>query len=306
MSGAVRIAHPGAQTTVQDLGRAHVGAFGVSPSGALDTLSARAANLLVGNEPHRAVLETTLSGVGFVPSRDCTIAVCGALADLHVGGRAQMLWAAVPVGAGEEVRVGLVRAGARSYVAIDGGFVGDRVLGSESTDVSAAFGGVDGRRVRAGDEVLIGSARAPATRAAGAPEWLLRRPAVLRVLPGPHLHVDAQQRLFAQTYRMSRHSNRQAVRLEGPPLPDAGGTDVPPLGVAAGFVQLTSAGLPIVLLAEHQATGGYAVPWCVITADVPVAAQLAPGDEIRFEPVSRHDAVRALREQEAWLWRLSK
>jgi UPF0271 protein len=120
---------------------------------------------------------------------------------------------------------------------------------------------------------------------------------LLRVIPGPHADhfgADALERLCMRTFTASIRSTRQGMRLEGEPLALERPTDIASAGTSAGCVQIASDGLPVLLLAEHQTTGGYACALCVITADLPRAGQLRPGDLVRFELVTLTDASYAL------------
>ncbi len=303
LAPAIEVLDPGLLSTVQDLGRSGVGELGVSPSGAADALSARAANRLVGNPHGAAVIETTLTGFSFTALQTVHIAVTGAGAQLMVAGGKKPLWQSMRVRAGAEVKVSAAEHGLRNYVAFYGGIDVPLVLGSASTDVSAAFGGL-GRPLARGDKLGIHAVegempeRDACIRPSARPFW--RQPATLRVLPGPHVASfapDDLERICAQTYRVSPRSNRQGLRLDGRPLVGHDGFDVISSGVCAGCVQMTSEGLPIVLLAEHQGTGGYAVPLALISADLPDAAQLRPGDELRFARVSFAEAAIALAEK---------
>ena len=302
-SRAVEILDAGLLSSIQDLGRAGVGELGVSPSGAADWLSARAANRLVGNAPAAALIETTMTGLTFKALRPIRIAVTGARAKLTVAGGSRPLWQSMRVGGGSEVSLGPAERGVRSYVAFYGGISVEAVLGSASTDINAGFGGC-GRALARADMLKLNEIEEDMSDAERAipesarPFW--RRPATLRVLPGPHARRFAPEdlkRLYAHAYRVSPRTNRQGVRLDGSPLVARNGFDVLSCGVCVGCVQLSSDGLPVVLLSEHQTTGGYAAPFTVITADIPDAAQLAPGDEVRFAPATRVEASTALSEK---------
>lgn len=302
-SPAVEIIDPGLLATVQDLGRLGAGEIGVSPSGPADWLSARCANRLVGNPRQAALIETTMTGVRFKVRQTTVIAVTGATAQLTVAGGKKPLWQSLRVRAGTEVVLGAAERGLRSYVAFYGGIHVKPVLGSSSTDVTAGFGGI-GRAIARGDVVSLNEVEGDlpdterAIRASTRPFW--RQPATLRVLPGPHAARFASEDLESicnRPYRVSARSNRQGLRLDGLPLRGHDGFDVLSCGVCAGCVQMTSEGVPVVLLAEHQTTGGYAVPVTVITADLPDAAQLRPGDEVRFARVTLAEASVALSEK---------
>ncbi len=300
----IEILDPGLLSTVQDRGRSAVGELGVSPSGFADWLSARVANRVVGNPQGAALIEATMTGISFKALCTLRIAVTGAVAQLVVSGGSKPLWQSVRVRSGSEVKISVAERGLRSYIAFYGGIDVPPILGSASTDMTAGFGGPSGGALVRGavlslrpiegeipdeDRVIPPTAR---------PYW--RQPATLGVLLGPHakrFSLDDLAFLQKQTYRVSPRSNRQGARLDGRPLASRDGFDVLSAGVCGGCVQLTSEGLPIILLSEHQTTGGYAVPFTVITADLPDAAQLRPGDEVRFRLVTLAEAAVALSEK---------
>lgn len=312
----VEITKGGMLSTVQDRGRRQVGALGISPSGVADWFSAGVANRLAGNQPGAALIETTLDGIAFTARSDVRIAVTGAQATLQVDDRRADLWQSRDIRSGQHVTVGPAAQGLRSYIALGGGIDVSPVLGSASTDVGAGFGGVEGRAVRDGDNLEIGS---DASIEHGPPpppaHWRLpegsrpawQRDAALRVTLGSHADLVAAVELAAlldQRYVVSPHCSRQGIRLAGSAVKTKEPLEMLSFGVCAGCVQLTSDGLPIVLLSEHQTTGGYAVMLNVITADLPVAAQLRPGDTVAFQRVTLSEAALALearlRDFSAW------
>ncbi len=305
---AIEMLEPGILTTVQDNGRRHVGVMGVSPAGWADWFSGRVANRLVGNPQSTAVLEVTLTGCAFRALTDLVVAVTGAAADLTVDGVPKALWRSHVAPRDSVVRIGPAQCGARSYVAVRGGFAVPPILGSCSTDVGCAFGGFEGRSLRRGDRLCKvrpepASPKAVVLRQFSEtlrPKWTHR--VGLRVVPGmPWMpgsvsSTDVMGRLTAQTFKVSPVGNRQGVRLEGQPLPGGEAFSVLSTGMSAGCVQMTSEGLPIILLAEHQTTGGYAVPFVVISADLPRCGQLRTGDEVTFRQVTLAQASHALAE----------
>ena len=265
--------------------------YGVSPSGAADWFSARAANLLVGNDACAPLVETTLTGIAFELTKPARVAVTGAVAPVEIDGLSVKLWQSHAAAAGARVKVGLPQRGIRSYIAVAGGIDMPLVLGGASTDIGSGFGGFEGRALRNGDELSLttpveASNAFDAYSLQATPSW--KSPVVLRIVPGPHrrlLSESAWTQLLSSEWKVSSRSTRQGVALEGGPL-RTGPTDIVSAGACAGCVQVTSAGLPVVLLAEHQTTAGYALVACVISADLPYAAQAPPGDVVRFEPVT--------------------
>jgi len=292
-SRTLRTIEPGMLTCVQDLGRRGVGWMGISPSGAADWYSARAANRLVGNDDSAPLIETTLSGTSFKLTCDAVVAVTGADAPLAIGERVCEPWSAHAALAESLIVVGAARRGVRSYIALDGGVVVPEYFGSASTDVTSGFGG---RVLRRGDEVMLGRPASNAVARGTRRVSNLRLPtdAVLRVLPG--LDDRLTPTLLARTYAVSARSSRQALMLDGDRLGTAP-ADAVSFGVTAGCVQIASDGTPMVLMVEHQTTGGYAVAACVIYADLPIAAQLRAGARVRFALVTVEEAEAALAER---------
>jgi antagonist of KipI len=304
LTQALRVLHPGILTTIQDAGRPNAVASGVQPGGAMDRFAHSAANLIVGNDRAAATLECTLTGPRVVAMSRCVIAITGG--DL---GPSIPMWTAVQLAAGDEVAFAGRRSGARAYIAIGGGVIGDRWLGSMSTNLMCARGGMHGRALMAGDVISTGEWHDPPVAGRMLDELL--RPDYtdrsLRVIRGPHyarLTPESQQELSTATFTVNPSSNRMGYRLDGPTL-DAPGDELLSFPVLAGVVQLPSGGQPILLMADHQTAGGYPVIATVTSASMPVAAQLAPGDELRFEETSIEDALSARAVQRAALESLS-
>ncbi|HET9780202.1 MAG TPA: biotin-dependent carboxyltransferase family protein [Candidatus Dormibacteraeota bacterium] len=292
----LRVVQPGILTTVQDAGRPNAVAAGVPPGGAMDRFALAAANLLVGNERGAAALECTLTGPRLVAERDCVIAITGG--DL---GPSIPMWTATTLGAGDELSFSGRRAGARAYIALAGGVVGDRWLGSMSTNLMCARGGMHGRALIGGDVISMGDLEYPAEAGFSLREEL--RPdysdPTLRVIPGPQV-ARLPKTFFGERFTVTTSSNRMGYRLEGPPL-EAPGEELLSFPVIAGVIQLPSGGQPILLMADHQTAGGYPVIATVTSASMPQAAQLAPGDDVWLVETSIADALAARAAQRAAL-----
>ena len=293
-SSHIRVLSPGLQTTVQDLGRFGYTHFGVSASGAADPVALRAGNLLVGNAENAAALEMTLLGGSFEFEVDAVIALTGS--DFGAG---LPLWTPVDIKAGETVRCGATRSGARAYLAVRGGIGVPKAMGSASVHVMT---GVGGRPLRAGDVLPIGGAaiRRPRAVPRRAPEFARAGP--LRVTPGPRAHWFSDE-LYGGAYRVAEESDRMGIRLRGPAIPSPAGHMLTE-GVPLGAIQIPPDGQPIILFVEHQTTGGYPKPANVISADFWRLGQLRPRDEVQFERVTLDQALDLLRRQEQWLYAL--
>lgn len=295
MTALFRVIEPGLLTTIQDLGRPAAIANGVPPGGAMDRFAHTAANLLVGNDRGDATLECTISGPQLVTERSCLVAVTGGDLGLRVNGREAPTWTGLFLGPGDRLGFAGRRLGARAYVAVAGGVEGERWLGSRSTYLLVAKGGLQGRPLKAGDmlhsasdrttPVVAGRHMTPAMR----PDYDER---ALAVIAGPHIRrLDAESRkaLFAATFKLSNQADRMGYRLEGPALSQKG-DELLSFGLAAGAVQVVNSGQAILLMADHQTAGGYAVPATVVSAALPLAAQLLPGDEFQFREVTETKA----------------
>jgi biotin-dependent carboxylase-like uncharacterized protein len=288
------VVRAGLHTTVQDDGRWGHQHLGVPVGGALDVDALRRANMLVGNAPGEAALEITLVGCVIRAEMPIHVAVTGATFDLDVEGRRVDCDTAVALAAGEVLTFGARHGGARAWLAVRGGLDAPLVLGSRSAWPLHPRRGalIDGTWLPIGGRIVSPMRTG---RLAGP-----RRTNVLRVLRGPDLssNPDALHLLCSDAYTLRPDASRMAFPLDGAAVPLVMPAR-PSSGTVTGAVQILPSGLPMLLMAERQTTGGYPVIAIVITADVSQAAQLAPGDRLRFVEVTHADAVRALLEQDA-------
>ena len=300
---AVRVIKPGMLTTVQDSGRWGFQARGVPVAGPMDPFSCRLANALVGNDRGAAGLEITLLGPELEFETERVIAVSGAEFDLTLDGRAVPMDAPFVASAESRLRFGARRRGARAYLAIAGGIATLPVLGSRSTHLISAMGGLDGRALRAGDRLVLGDATHTRSTPPAAPRHvpLPDHQARIRVLPGPqadYFSADSLDVLQSAPYVIGQQSDRMGFRLDGPRLTHARGADIISDATPLGVLQVPASGLPILLMADRQTTGGYPKIATVITADIAVAGQLSPGDAISFVVCTPREALAALIAQE--------
>jgi antagonist of KipI len=300
---AVRVLRPGLLTTIQDLGRWGYQSRGVSVAGPMDVFAHRRANLLVGNSRDAATLEVTLQGPELEFEDARLVAVSGAEFALTVDGRDVQPGAPIEVTRGSRLAFGVRRTGARAYVAIDGGIAVVPVLGSRSTHVPTRLGGLDGRPLAAGDRLPLGppTGRLLGRRASVARGSRAVREPVVRVLPGPHegyFVPEAFDALESAPYRVDVQSNRIGFRLAGPELRHSRRPEIISEPVPIGSVQVPGSGQPIVLMADRQTTGGYPKLATVISADIGVIGQLAPGDEVRLRRCTWQEALAARISQE--------
>lgn len=305
MTPNLEVIAPGLHTTVQDLGRVGYQNVGLPASGPLDRISLRLANALVGNPPGTPALEMLLLGVKFgVEADSVRVAFAGGDGALEIGpdrGRIVPFGQSVRLVRGEVFRVCAFGDSVCAYLAIEGGPQIAPLLGSAATYVRSGIGGFHGRALRRGD-------RLPLTRAAVdvRDELVLARPIDLgldqpiRVVLGPqcdYLTDAAVATFLSSDYVVSNKADRMGFRLDGPPLTHAKGYNIVSDGTVVGAVQVPGSGQPIVLMVDHQTTGGYPKIATVISADLPVVGRRRPGRTIRFVAVDVEEA-RALRRQQ--------
>lgn len=318
----IEVLTPGMHTTVQDLGRPGFQRYGVPIGGAMDTRSLRLANQLVGNPVDLAGLELTLVGGRFrLPART-VVALTGA--DFNPQWIVENQPAVpfpqgrpVVIEEGGELLLGSSRAGCRCYLAVAGGIDVPVVMGSRATYSRASLGGWEGRPLRAGDKLPVGTffstprwaqlAKYPTKSGLRFPRCYVQSDSVagertageinpvvtLRIVLGQHfprLQVIAQQRLWNEVFTVTPQSDRMGYRLSGPDLPWEEPWTMLSSGVVRGTLQLPFGGQPILLMADGAPTGGYPRIGHVIAADWPLAGQLSPGERIRFREVTLPEA----------------
>ena len=279
----IEVLRTGPLATVQDLGRPGLAHLGVPCSGAADGRALRLGNRLVGNPEGGAAVEFTLGGGAVRFEEAAWVAVTGAPVPFTVNGRAHGMNAPCHVPAGAVLEMGMPTRGLRSYLAVRGGVAVEPVLGSRSTDVLSGLGP---KPLSAGDRLPVGSsAGLDDIEVDIAPSPDLPEVPVLRILPGPRddwFTPESLTTLTTRLYEVSSASNRVGVRLDGPALTRAREGELSSEGMVTGALQVPPNGLPILFLTDHPTTGGYPVVAVVACCDIPVAAQLRPGQRVRF------------------------
>ncbi|HVP52657.1 MAG TPA: biotin-dependent carboxyltransferase family protein [Terriglobales bacterium] len=301
----IRVKNPGMFSTIQDLGRYGYSHLGISIVGAADRLSLRIANLLVGNEENAPALEMTLLGATLEFEERHTVALAGADCDAKVGTSPVRPGEAVEVPAGGVLKCGGMKTGARSYLAVQGGFDVPLVMGSTATDVRGQFGGLQGRRLKAGDLLPVRDGRSGRIRRLkpGVLDAVSRHD-IVRVTRGAQQEwfgPETFEALFSCPYAISDQSDRTGLRLKGQPLRPREQSQLLTDGIPLGAMQVPQDGQPIILFVDQQTTGGYPKIANVIMADMHRVGQFRPHEQVRFQEVSIPQAIMLLKEQERWL-----
>lgn len=311
---AFEVLEPGILTTVQDLGRFGFSQVGVPPSGALDPFSLRVGNLLVGNEEGEAGLETAIMGLKLKAMRAVVVAVTGGDLFPTRNGESLEMWRSHHMADGDILAFKGVRRGSRAYLCLRGGVSVPKVMGSKSTFLSGKFGGFEGRALKKGDVLHVADLPTPLERIGDCLplDWipLFEKEVMMRVVPGPQDHHFTSlgfQTFRSSFYQVTARSDRMGIRLEGPGVerrPDFEESIISE-SLIPGSIQVPGDGKPMIILNE-LVTGGYAKIATIISTDLPKAAQLKPGDRVRFEPVPVAEGHRLLKEQKERLGRFKE
>ncbi|MCL4802467.1 MAG: biotin-dependent carboxyltransferase family protein [Burkholderiales bacterium] len=317
----IEVIKPGLLTTVQDLGRFGYQRFGVVAGGVMDEWAHRLANLMVGNDADAATLEVTLQGPSLRFGATALIALCGAEFAARVDRTALPHGRPVLVRSGAVLDFRALERGCRAYLAVRGGIRVPPVMGSRSTYIRAALGGVEGRALRKGDALPI-APHAPgwfpaleaALRAGDAPcasvRWSAGDSAAgagahpVRVIAGPQWELFSQEAraLFLGTeFRVSVNSDRMGYRLSGATIKPRRAAEMISEAVAFGTIQVPPDGNPIILMADRQTTGGYPKIAQVAAVDLPRLAQTRPLEPVRFALATPGEAQREYLAREAEL-----
>lgn len=287
-TGGAEILGGGVLTTVQDLGRKGFQKYGIGESGAMDISSFLFANKLVGNIGNAACLETTLCGPEIKFTTDCLFAITGAKLEAILNGKPVLMNGAIKAKAGDVLKCGFASGGLRSYIAFRGGILAPPVFGSLSTNLKSKMGGYEGRSLAAGDEIAFGNACLD--REIKEEYINLDKKAqdcgivLLECVAGAQFDFFTEEtvkKFSAAVYTVSPESDRMGIRFSGESL-ECGKTDIVSDAVPFGSVQITTKGLPVVMSADRQTTGGYAKIAAVTRNSMDVLAQAVPGTQVQF------------------------
>ena len=283
----------GPMTSLQDFGRVGVGRDGMSRSGAMDRLSLAEANALVGNAPEDGAIELMLAGATIeVLGGPARIALVGAEMAVKVDGAPIPPSTSCTVPEGATIAIGPATDGIYGYLAVAGGYDVAPQMGSVSLQPRAEVGGLDGRAFRAGDRIRLEVADDPF-----GPEHHLppRAPddEPIRVVLGPQddfFPPESVEAFLANTYTISEEADRMGYRLAGPTIAHLRGYNIVSDGLVSGSIQVPGSGIPIVMMADHQTTGGYPKIATVLTADRGRLAQRRVGSAVRFAAIGVAEA----------------
>lgn len=295
----------GPLSTVQDLGRFGVMKSGFSQNGAMDIFSMKCANRLVGNALGCAVIEMTMFGIKARFSSFAIIALSGGDFSPELNGRKIEMNRAYEVSDGDIVECFAAKDGARCYLAVSGGIDVPVVMGSRSTNLKCEFGGYEGRKLQKGDMILTGKYNIAPKDVSKCflPKQAFGNYFEVRAVLGPQDSMFTKNDIelfFSQEYEVTEESDRMGMKLSGEALKSENGFDIISDGIVLGSVQIPASGQPIVLMSDHQTTGGYAKIATVISCDVSLLAQAKPGSKVRFKQIDVDEAEKISKNQKRY------
>lgn len=312
---SIKVLKPGVLATIQDLGRFGSQKYGVIVGGAMDSLAVRIANILVGNEEAEATIEITMYGTELQFENEHLIAITGGDLEPKIDGKPLSMWRPVLVQKGQVLTFNSPTSGCRAYIALSGGLRVPKVMGSKSTYTQANIGGYKGRELRKDDVLFceeiseqgknfirkLKKLNTPVQWSVNYSPFYFYKSERIRILKGSEFdwfENESQRNFLSETYRITLNSNRMGCQLEGEKLSLINKSELLSEGVTYGTIQVPTNGLPIILMAERQTTGGYPKIGQVVTVDLPRLAQMQPGNTIKFETISIDEAEKLLLQQE--------
>ena len=280
-------------------------------AGVMDDYATRVGNILLDNDENAAVLEMTLMGGMFVFEANTDFIITGGNLQPSLNNQPIPLWTVLRANEGDILNFPDVTEGCRSYLAVAGGFDVPLVMGSASTYLRGRLGGYEGRALKVGDTLTIGkfSLQTMVSELTPPREYIPDYRNSLRVILGPQDDAFTQggiQTFLSAEYTVTNEADRMGYRLDGPRIEHKEGADIISDGIALGAIQVPAHGTPIIMLADHQTTGGYTKIANVISVDIPSIAQKKPGDKLRFEQLAIEEAQSLYREREEKLDQLKQ
>jgi len=293
---ALKILKAGPGTTFQDAGRLHWRRFGVTPAGPMDWAAFRAANKGLGNAGDAAAIEIAMGGLeAECLAEQLDIAFCGG--DFRWSRNDEALASAMclRLRRGDVLKVRLGASGAFTYLAVAGGFAVPLEMGSRSSHLRS---GIGAPALKDGDlcSVLGGTVAEAREGILGVKPGQAKQ-APIRVVLGPqddYFTPEAIATFFAEPFVLTASADRMAYRFSGPQIAHKAGFNIVSDGIALGAIQVGGDGQPLILMADHQPTGGYPKLGTVIRADIGRLAQVRPGESCRFAPTTLAEARAAL------------
>lgn len=304
----IEIISAGMLSTIQDLGRFGVMKNGFTQSGVMDAYSTKIANKLCKNDINAPVIEMTMLGITAKFKGEHIFAISGGIFDVSLNGNSIRTNKAYIAKDGDVLSIKGAKQGLRCYLAVAGGFDVPLFMGSASTNLKINVGGFNGRKLKAGDILKIGKAdKIKNIEKRELPENTYNNAVKVRVVLGPQDDMFSENDLMLfskQQYTVTSDLDRMGIRLWGIALRGKEKLEIISDAITFGSIQITNSGMPIILMADHQTTGGYAKIATVISSDLPKLAQVKPNDKISFEIIDIDTAEKIAIKQKKFIDKL--
>jgi|AntAceMinimDraft_16_1070373.scaffolds.fasta_scaffold04348_3 biotin-dependent carboxylase-like uncharacterized protein len=301
-----KVIKSGVFDTIQDLGRYGYQQFGMPVSGAMDSYALRIGNRIIGNKENEAGIEISTPGLSLRALNETAIVLTGANITFTINDNFAPMWETLAIKKGDTISFNKIQSGCRTYLLVAGGIDVPSVLGSKSTYTRAKIGGQNGRPLKKSDIIYISNPKQKLQDIINGKVVSINIPDYheeneIRVILGPQDDYFSETSLSTflnSFYEITVYSDRMGYRLKGPKIESKNGSDIITDGIPPGSIQVPRNGMPIVMLADRQTTGGYAKIATVISVDIDKFAQIKPGNKIRFRKVDLEEAHRLLLERE--------
>jgi biotin-dependent carboxylase-like uncharacterized protein len=298
----ILVINPGFLSTIQDGGRTMYQQYGVPVSGVMDHYSYKIANMLVGNEIDESVMEITMMGPTLKFQTDTVIAITGGNLNPKVNGEDIKMWKSVLIKEDDVLSFAGLSSGCRSYISFKGGIKVPKVMGSRSTYLKAAIGGLNGKSLKKDDVLPIDNFDRTNYTKKELPEKYIPcygNSYEVRVVMGPQSDYFTDKGIsdfFSGEYAVTNECDRMGFRFEGDPVELKDGSDIISDGISFGAIQIPGHGKPIVMMADRQTTGGYAKIANVIFDDLSILSQSKPNDKVKFKKIDVYEAHAILKD----------
>lgn len=302
---SIKIIEASINSTIQDFGRKNYAKFGIARSGAMDELSLRTANILLGNKQDEAGLELCLKGGKYEFLNESYFALSGAEFDAKLNNEKIETCKVYKAKKGDLLELGLAKIGFRGYLCVAGGFKIKSFLNSKSSDAKMGVGIFNGRALKKDDILELNNDFIPFNlekRECKNPVFDFSKEPTIRVILGTNDDAFTQNGLNAflhTTYKIGLKSDRMAIYAEADTIIEhINSADIISDPAVFGSIQVPKSGLPIILMAGRQSTGGYTKIASVIENDLPLLAQAKLGTSFKFKSISMQDALKLYTQRE--------
>lgn len=297
--------------TIQDLGRNKYRRFGINPNGAMDKTAARLINILLGNNENESVLEMHFPAPQILFEKDASIALGGANFGARIDAQEIENWRPVFVPQNSVLSFSKKVFGNRIYLAIKGGFETEKWLESVSTNLKAKIGGYQGRPLQKDDRLFFGK-RIDDSDSKSVFSYKISKSLIPPYSPSPTVRViageefeklteESRSAFKIQNFTVSNQSDRMGFRLKSESLKLKAPLELVSSAVSFGTIQLLPDGQLIILMADHQTTGGYPRIAHIISQDLPLVGQLCANDKLNFAFISIKEAENLILQTEVEL-----